>query len=105
MFAVITLLIYRMIKRELYLNHLREFIDKPFVKVIAGLRRSGKSSILMLLRDELLSKDVGENDIIKLKMPGAIFFRHKRVGDCFTPFACLKRSQAGNDVQRNTINN
>jgi hypothetical protein len=52
-----------MIKRELYLNQLRDFIDKPFIKVITGLRRSGKSSILMLLRDELLTRTV-ENNII-----------------------------------------
>lgn len=53
-----------MIKRELYLNQLRDFIDKPFIKVIAGLRRSGKSSIIMMLRDELLSKGIGESNII-----------------------------------------
>jgi len=53
-----------MIKRELYLNQLRSFIDKPFIKVISGLRRSGKSSILMMLRDELLSKGIGESNII-----------------------------------------
>jgi predicted AAA+ superfamily ATPase len=53
-----------MIKRELYLNQLRDFIDKPFIKVISGLRRSGKSSILMMLRDELLSMGIGESNII-----------------------------------------
>lgn len=61
---VITLKTYDMIKRELYLNQLRKFIDKPFIKVIAGLRRSGKSSILMLLRDELLSKGIAKENII-----------------------------------------
>ncbi len=55
-----------MIKRELYLNQLRNFIDKPFIKVIAGLRRSGKSSILILLCDELLSMGIAENNIIYL---------------------------------------
>jgi predicted AAA+ superfamily ATPase len=53
-----------MIKRELYLKQLRDFIDKPFIKVIAGLRRSGKSSILMLLRDELLSQGISKDNII-----------------------------------------
>ena len=52
-----------MISRELYMSQLRGFIDKPFIKVIAGLRRSGKSSILMLLRDELLSLTHEENII------------------------------------------
>ena len=53
-----------MIKRELYLNQIRGFIDKPFIKVIAGLRRSGKSSILMLLRDELLNMGIRQENII-----------------------------------------
>ena len=53
-----------MIKRELYLNQIRGFIDKPFIKVISGLRRSGKSSILMLLRDELLRMKIGKENII-----------------------------------------
>ncbi|MEI7898396.1 MAG: ATP-binding protein [bacterium] len=53
-----------MIKRDLYLNQLRNFIDKPFIKVLAGLRRSGKSSILLLLQDELLNMGIGENHII-----------------------------------------
>jgi len=52
-----------MIKRELYLNQIRGFIDKPFIKVIAGLRRSGKSSILMLLRDELLNMGIRQGPI------------------------------------------
>ena len=51
-----------MIKRELYLNQIRGFIDKPFIKVIAGLRRSGKSSILMLLRDELLNMGIRQEN-------------------------------------------
>jgi predicted AAA+ superfamily ATPase len=57
-----------MIKRELYLNQLRDFIDKPFIKVISGLRRSGKSSILMLLRDELLNLKTKEENIIYINL-------------------------------------
>lgn len=45
-----------MIKRELYLQKLRPFIDKPFIKVLTGIRRCGKSSVLMLMRDEFLAR-------------------------------------------------
>jgi len=38
-------------QRELYLNQIRPFIGKPFIKVITGLRRSGKSGILRLLSE------------------------------------------------------
>lgn len=42
-----------MIKRELYLEQIRPFIAKDVVKVITGLRRSGKSVMLDLLRAEI----------------------------------------------------
>ena len=53
-----------MIKRDLYLNQICDFIDKPFIKVITGIRRCGKSAILTLLRDELLRKGIAEENII-----------------------------------------
>ncbi len=55
-----------MIVRDIYLRQLREFIDKPFVKVITGLRRSGKSSILRLLSDEFIVNGIEVSNIIYL---------------------------------------
>lgn len=55
-----------MIRRDIYLNQVREFIDKPFIKIITGIRRSGKSAILNLLKDELISKGIGIQNIIYL---------------------------------------
>ena len=44
-----------MIKRESYLSQIRPFIDKSeLIKVIVGVRRSGKSIMLELIKDELL---------------------------------------------------
>lgn len=55
-----------MIKRELYIDKLKKFIGKPQVKIITGIRRSGKSTVLRLLMDELIQKGVKENQIIYL---------------------------------------
>lgn len=55
-----------MIKRELYLKQLREFIDKPVVKVLTGIRRSGKSEIMKMLKEELLLKNIAEEQIVYL---------------------------------------
>jgi len=55
-----------MISRDLYMEKLRVFIDKPVVKVITGMRRSGKSVILKLLREELLKNKVPQENIIYL---------------------------------------
>ena len=55
-----------MIPREIYLQQLRQFIDKPQIKILTGIRRSGKSSVLLLLKAELLLRQVEEAQIIHL---------------------------------------
>ena len=42
-----------LIKRELYMEQIRPFIGKDIVKVLTGIRRSGKSVMLDLLREEI----------------------------------------------------
>ena len=34
-----------MIMRERYMQQIRDFMDKPVVKVLTGMRRSGKSAL------------------------------------------------------------
>ena len=53
-----------MIVRERYMRLIRDFMDKPVVKVITGMRRSGKSALLELTRQELLSRGVNAKNII-----------------------------------------
>jgi uncharacterized protein len=53
-----------MIVREQYLSQIRKFIDKPFIKVLTGIRRCGKSVMLQMLRDVLLSRGIAETNII-----------------------------------------
>lgn len=52
--------------RNTYLHKIAEFIDKPFIKVITGIRRCGKSSILQLLKQTILGKGVELEQIIYL---------------------------------------
>jgi predicted AAA+ superfamily ATPase len=63
-----------MIVRDIYLRQLRNFIDKPFIKVITGLRRSGKSSILKLLSDEFMAKGIDESNIIYINFESFEFY-------------------------------
>lgn len=44
------------------------FIDKPLVKILTGIRRSGKSSILMLLKEELLNRGIDPEKIIYINL-------------------------------------
>lgn len=43
-----------MIQRDNYMKQILPFIDKDIVKVMTGLRRSGKTTILKLIQEELL---------------------------------------------------
>ena len=56
-----------MIKRESYLSRIRPFIDKTeLVKVIVGMRRSGKSVMLELIKNELLTRSVPQERMISI---------------------------------------
>lgn len=52
------------IKRNTYLEKLIEFKDTEFIKVITGVRRSGKSSILLLFKQYLLTNGIDDSQII-----------------------------------------
>ena len=62
-----------MIKRKIYIDQLKDFIDKPQVKVLTGVRRSGKSSIMLLLKDEILKRSVTPEQIIYINLESFIF--------------------------------
>ena len=55
-----------MIKRPSYLKKLIQLKDTDVIKVITGVRRSGKSVLLMLYRDYLLSNGIKSDQIIYL---------------------------------------
>mgnify|MGYP001767516671 CR=1 FL=1 len=55
-----------MIKRKHYLDILNSYRDKPFIKVLTGLRRVGKSTILNLLIQDLIEQGVSENSILSI---------------------------------------
>lgn len=54
-----------MIKRDLYLNKIRDFYNEvSLIKIIYGLRRSGKSVILTQIMEELKSDKIDEKHIV-----------------------------------------
>lgn len=56
-----------MIIRPNYLEKIKPFIDVKLVKILSGVRRSGKSTILEMLKYELISHGVDERHIITRK--------------------------------------
>nr|DAM28108.1 MAG TPA: putative ATPase (AAA+ superfamily) [Caudoviricetes sp.] len=55
-----------MIERPLYLQKLFSFRDKPVIKVITGIRRCGKSSILKTFAERLQQEGVASNRLIQI---------------------------------------
>ena len=53
-----------MLKRDEYIKQIVPFIDKDVIKVLTGIRRSGKSVMLKLLIEELKNRGINENQFI-----------------------------------------
>ena len=53
----------KMIKRELYLNQIKRLIDKEPIKIITGVRRSGKTYLLKSIQDELENRGIKKENI------------------------------------------
>lgn len=62
-----------MIIREKYLNRLIDAKDTEFIKVITGLRRSGKSTLLVMFKQYLLDNGIKEKNIIHINFESAMY--------------------------------
>ena len=56
------------LKRETYLEQLRPYYDSDIIKVITGVRRSGKSILLDTIKDELSDRGIAGDHIIYLNL-------------------------------------
>lgn len=56
----------KLIQRELYMAKLRALREKAIIKVITGVRRCGKSTLMQLFQKELLQSGVSEKQIISI---------------------------------------
>lgn len=55
-----------MISREIYLQKLRQLKDQNLIKVVTGIRRSGKSTLLEAFKNELIENGVAKKNIVFL---------------------------------------
>lgn len=62
-----------LIARSAYLNQLIAFQDKDFVKIVTGVRRCGKSSLLKLMQNHLLNSGVEQDQIIAINFESLEF--------------------------------
>ena len=57
-----------MISRDIYLRALLQWRDKDVIKVITGVRRCGKSTLMELLKRELRSQGVADDHIVHINL-------------------------------------
>jgi predicted AAA+ superfamily ATPase len=62
-----------MVIRENYLNTLIDAKDTEFIKVITGVRRSGKSTLLLMYKEYLINNNIAENRIIHINFESAMY--------------------------------
>lgn len=53
-----------MIYRPIYVDKIMTYVNAPFIKILTGIRRCGKSTILKMLIDEMKKKGIRENQIL-----------------------------------------
>jgi len=54
-----------LITRKSYVDRITPFIDMPLVKILTGVRRCGKSTIMLMLMEELKKKGVSDSSIVR----------------------------------------
>lgn len=57
-----------MIKREQYLSKIRPFINQNIIKVLTGIRRSGKSVMLELIKEELIEQGISKKQFLSVNL-------------------------------------
>ena len=62
-----------MINRDTYLKQLINFKDKKLIKVITGIHRCGKSTLLKLYQNYLVNTGIKENQIISINFENPDF--------------------------------
>lgn len=73
-----------MLKREKYLNKLIDSKDLNLIKVITGVRRSGKSTLLLQYREYLISQKINKENIIYMNFESADWYNIKDYKDLYS---------------------
>ncbi|UOX37057.1 ATP-binding protein [Weissella cibaria] len=73
-----------MIERPHYFKQLLAFKDTEFIKVITGIRRSGKSALAQMYAEHLLSIGVPETHVIRINFEDFAFHRLKNADALYT---------------------
>ena len=83
-FYDIIILVIKVIIREEYLNRMIDAKDTEFIKVITGVRRSGKSTLLLMFKEYLLNNGIKNDSIIYMNFESAKYDDIKNYKDLYS---------------------
>ena len=75
--------VIKMIIRDTYLKRICDAKDTEFIKVITGVRRSGKSTLLLMFKDYLLNHGIKGENIIHINFESAMYDEIKNYKDLY----------------------
>jgi len=84
------------VRRDHYLNMLMDFKDEPLVKIITGMRRCGKSTLMEMFMNDLKENGISEKDIVYMNFEDPRNM-HIKDGDML-----LKEVMAATELKRGT---
>ncbi|MDY3919542.1 MAG: ATP-binding protein [Candidatus Limivivens sp.] len=79
-----------MIQRSSYTDLIKLYMNKPFIKVITGIHRCGKSTALMWIRQELQKRGVPYQDILYINFEA---LRHGKIRDGETLLRAVRQQR------------
>ena len=86
-----------MIRRKLYLERICPFIDQDLIKVLIGLRRSGKTILLSQIRDVLLERGIPKENILEINFESRRF-KHLEDADNFYRYVTDRAEQVDGKI-------
>ena len=69
------------LKRESYLKKIRPFYETDLIKVISGVRRGGKSTLLEAIKNEIIENGISGDQIIFINLEDMIYEHIKNADD------------------------
>jgi hypothetical protein len=71
----------KLLERSEYIGKLERYLDKPLIKVLVGMRRVGKSSLMKILIERLIGKGIPEKNIVYINKESLEFDHIRNYND------------------------
>lgn len=84
-----------MIQRERYMREIMNFMDKPVIKVLTGMRRCGKSALLELVMEELTERGISHENIIHMNFESLKYEPLKNYRSLYSEISSYAQRTAG----------